>query len=155
MTRIQLGKDGKDELATDVNDRMGKEFLTKKDNVEIVDEDGSRLILVNGKKTLFYAPDGKAYPVLNILIEECPLPKVVVDMGAVKFVSSGADVMRPGIKQIPDGLAEGATICIVDERHGKPLAIGLMLLDSVNAIAATGGKIVKTLHWVGDKFWKA
>jgi PUA domain protein len=44
-------------------------------------------------------------------------------------------------------------ILIVDERHGKPLAIGLSLCSSEEMKTADRGKVVKNLHYVGDRIW--
>jgi PUA domain protein len=40
-----------------------------------------------------------------------------------------------------------------DETHQRPLAIGEALLDGVAMVAATRGKAVKTLHYIGDSIW--
>jgi predicted RNA-binding protein (TIGR00451 family) len=42
---------------------------------------------------------------------------------------------------------------IVDERHGKPLAIGIALFDAPEMRASTAGKMVKKFHHVGDEIW--
>jgi PUA domain protein len=42
---------------------------------------------------------------------------------------------------------------IVDERHGKALAIGIALFDAPGVRAATAGKMVKKFHHVGDEIW--
>lgn len=82
------------------------------------------------------------------------LPAVVVDMGAVGPVASGADVMRPGIKVFMGDFRPGDLIVVRDERHGKAIAIGIAFLSSDEAIQSKSGKVVKNLHHVDDKIWK-
>jgi PUA domain protein len=152
--RKQLSRDDKDAINASLGAYGIKEFITKKDNAERVDEDGRQVVIVNGQRALFYH-EGKPYPTLRLLLTRDILPKIVVDMGAIKFVTSGADVMRPGIRVIPPDLAAGAPVVIVDEKHGKPLAVGLMMVDSAAMAAATSGKVIKNIHFVGDALWNA
>jgi PUA domain protein len=80
------------------------------------------------------------------------LPKVLVDMGAIPHVCSGADVMAPGIVSVQE-FESNQLVVIRDERHGKVLAIGLSLLSSKEIQEKKRGKAIKNLHYVGDKIW--
>ena len=80
-------------------------------------------------------------------------PKVVVDMGAVKFVCNGATVMRPGIKSHSDFDKE-QIVCIVEESHNKFLAVGRSLVSSKELETMTKGEVVKNLHYISDEFWE-
>lgn len=82
------------------------------------------------------------------------LPKVVVDMGAIKFVCNGADVMAPGITEM-DPFEAGDLVVIRDVTHGKALAIGVANKSSVDIEMSKKGKVIKNLHYVGDKLWGA
>jgi PUA domain protein len=82
-------------------------------------------------------------------------PKVVVDMGAVKFVTNGANVMRPGIRSFQGPFLKGDVVVVVDEKHGKALAVGTALVDGVEAEKMERGPVVKNVHYIGDKFWDA
>jgi PUA domain protein len=42
---------------------------------------------------------------------------------------------------------------IAEERHGKPLAIGIALLSAEEMRTQAQGKMVKSLHHVGDDIW--
>jgi len=151
--RQQLGKQEREALTATLLERYGlAEAITKKDVVELVEENGEKRIFINGEAAYYYH-DNAPIPLLRYLLKNQFLPAVVVDMGAVKFVTGGADVMRPGIKELPATAAQGTIVCVVDERHRKPLAVGTMLMDGATAQAAATGKIVKNLHWVGDKRW--
>jgi len=79
--------------------------------------------------------------------------RVVVDMGAVKFVTNGADVMAPGIVDADTTIVEGDQVWICDERYRKPLAVGIALMDGEQMIAEQKGKAISLVHYVGDKWW--
>lgn len=77
---------------------------------------------------------------------------VTVDMGAVRFVTNGADVMAPGIVAADPALKEGDWCWVRDERNKKPLAVGKALVAGA-AMVRGKGKAVKSVHWLGDKLW--
>lgn len=80
-------------------------------------------------------------------------PSVVIDMPAVPFMVRGADLLRPGIVRY-DGFSKGAILVIRDERNGAALAFMRALLDSSELEAMEKGKVAKSLHYVGDRYWK-
>ena len=117
-------------------------------------ETGSKIFLLDGE-VLFFSLDGKMFPSLRaVLAGYVTVPRVTVDMGAVKFVVNGADVMRPGVVAVDDGIKEGSVVAVVDERHGKPLALGIAAMDSESMRAASSGKVVFSKHHVGDDLWE-
>ncbi len=135
--------------------------LSKKDVVEEVTNELGRFLVVNNTPWLFSpagedsGSDGILLPHLKLLLEHPGLlPHVTVDMGAVRFVVNGADVMRPGVTAIAAEVKKGELVVVVDETHTKPLALGRALMDAQAMRAATGGKVVQSLHYVGDKVWK-
>lgn len=81
-------------------------------------------------------------------------PKIVVDMGAVKFVCNGATVMRPGVKNYSE-FEKDQLVCVVEESRNKFLAIGRSLVSSKDMATMTKGEVVKNLHYVSDRFWEA
>ena len=81
-------------------------------------------------------------------------PKIVVDMGAIKFVCNGATVMRPGIKSFTE-FEKDQIVCVVEESHNKFLAIGRAFVSSKELSNMTKGEVVKNLHHVSDRFWEA
>lgn len=83
------------------------------------------------------------------------LPRITVDMGAVPHVCNGSDVMAPGIRKIEGDFVVGSLLTVVDERHGKFIAVGESLLGLEEMKAARRGKVIKNLHYVGDKVWDA
>ena len=138
----------------DLNERIkvyGVELDPKGDKVEIVD---NKIVLVNDKpEFFFFEHDIYILPTLKfVLSKNITMKKVVVDMGAVKFVASGADIMRPGIREF-DEVAKNDFVAIVDEKNKKPLAIGQMLNSSDELKTISTGKVIKNIHFVGDKIW--
>ena len=81
-------------------------------------------------------------------------PKIVIDMGAVKFVCNGATVMRPGVKNYSE-FEKDQIVCVVEESRNKFLAIGRSLVSSDDMVTMTKGEVVKNLHYVSDRFWEA
>ena len=87
---------------------------------------------------------------LNGLID---VPRVTVDMGAVKFVVNGADIMRPGITQVDDRVKENGIVVVVDENHGKPLAVGISKMSAEDMRSEKSGKVIKSIHHINDDLW--
>ena len=81
-------------------------------------------------------------------------PKVVVDAGAIKFVCNGANVMRPGIKKYTE-FKKDDLVCIVEETHGKFIAVGKALVSSDDMQSIAKGEAVKNLHYISDKYWES
>ncbi|MHB8634604.1 MAG: PUA domain-containing protein [Thermoplasmatota archaeon] len=79
---------------------------------------------------------------------------VTVDMGAVKFVANGADIMAPGIVEADPALEPGAWCWVRDERNKQPLAVGKALVPG-SAMVRGKGKAVRSIHYLGDKLWGA
>ena len=80
-------------------------------------------------------------------------PVVVVDEGAIRFLLNGADVMRPGMKIIPDWGDTGRTVVVKEERKGRAIAVGLSLVKGEDAIKMSKGPCLKNVHHVGDRYW--
>ena len=118
----------------------------------VVETDG-KVILVD--KKLWYFMYGEEWvPALPLLMmKPALLPAVVVDMGAVPHVVKGADIMRPGVVEIPEA-DKGSLVVVVDERNRKPLVVAKLLLSGAEARTTNEGKACENLHFVGDKLWK-
>ncbi len=128
--------------------------VSKKDTVELSESETSKLVLLNKQPAFFYLSE-KLIPHLKLLqAHQELLKKIVVDMGAVKFMVSGADVMRPGIVEIEAGIEKDALVMIVDVNNRKPLAVGIALFNSEEMQAMASGNVVKNIHYVGDEIWK-
>lgn len=82
------------------------------------------------------------------------LPYVMVDMGAVKFMCNGANVMRPGITSYTE-FEKDNLVCIIEESQHKFLAIGKACVPSTDMKTLSKGEIVKNLHYISDKYWES
>ena len=80
-------------------------------------------------------------------------PYVMVDMGAVKFMCKGANVMRPGIKKFSE-FEKDSIVCVIEESHHKFLAVGKTLVSSQEMENMEKGEVIKNIHYVSDKFWE-
>jgi PUA domain protein len=122
--------------------------------IEVLETTANVSLFMVNKKPLLMATEAWVFPTLKGAVQ-CPFPerRVVVDAGAIPYVVNGADIMRPGIVSVTDDVKANAPVQIVDERHGKPLAIGISLFDAPDLRASTAGKMVKKFHHVGDEIW--
>ena len=80
-------------------------------------------------------------------------PSVTVDMGAVKFMCNGANVMRPGIKNHSEFLKDDI-VCVIEESQHKYLAVGKSLVNSSDMKDMPKGEVIKNLHYISDKYWE-
>ncbi len=131
-------------------------LLDKKEKVEIAatSEDFS-LILIRGTP-YFFEREGEYFPTLKALLEMGEIKEryVVVDRGAIAFVTNGADIMRPGVVEVSEDIKKSDTVVILEEGHRKPIALGTALWDYEEFQQNTRGKCIENLHYVGDKIWK-
>ena len=147
-------KDAK-KFIQEVSERLGtdvEQFIGSKTRVEVNETETAELFIFDGRPLLARS-NGKLFPTLSFEELFSAIPRIVVDMGAVPYVCKGADVMAPGVRIITGEFKENDIILVVDERHGKPLAVGEALLSSEEMKTVKGGKTVKNLHYVGDKLW--
>jgi PUA domain protein len=61
--------------------------------------------------------------------------------------------MRPGITEATDDIAPGDLVVIVEEAHGKALAVGRAETDGPDMVGDSG-RVVKSLHHVGDELYE-
>jgi len=148
--RKSISKSEIKELNEKLKDKFNVDLLSKKDNVEIINDE---VVFVN-KEPYFFYDGSELIPTLKLILKENFLKKVIVDMGAVKFVVNGADIMRPGIVFIEEDIKKDDVIVVLDTENKKALAIGQALFDSKEMDSQTGGKVVKNLHYIGDDIWK-
>lgn len=128
------------------------EKLDKKKKIELIETKDGVKIYLQEDKTIAIFLDGEIIPPLR---EECleGLPRVIVDMGAVPHIANGADVMAPGIRSA-ENANQDEIVVVVDEKYGKPIAIGKMIMNSREIMEKRKGKAIKNLHHVGDHLWK-
>ena len=128
--------------------------LFRADMIEVIETNADVSLFLVNKRPLLMDSGTWVFPTLKGAVQ-IPFPerRVAVDAGAIPYVVNGADIMRPGIVSVTDDVKAGCPVQIVDERHGKPLAIGIALFDALALRASTSGKMVKRFHHVGDEIW--
>ncbi len=81
-------------------------------------------------------------------------PSVMVDMGAVKFVCNGANIMRPGITKFTE-FEKGQIVCVIEESQKKFLAVGISCASSSEMESSQKGEVIKNMHYISDRFWES
>lgn len=132
----------------------GFNHLSHKSRAELENVKNASIIIVDGQP-LAFKRDERIIPLLiNTQVLE-KMPRIVVDMGAVPHVVGGADIMAPGIRGVQGDFGEDQLVVVVDEKHGKFLAVGSSMFPSATLAATKKGKVVRNLHYVGDAVWEA
>ena len=144
-------------LLCKTSERLGinlNSFFDAKVILEAVEAGKSELLLVN-KKPLLFRVGENVYPTLFFEEILATLPKVVVDMGAVRHLCNGADIMAPGVVKYEGEFKKGALVLVVDVKYGKRLALGEIQHDADVAKSLQKGVVVKNVHFVSDEVWNA
>jgi len=152
-SRNVLRKTDQKALVNDIVEAFGDALSFENRKLEYVESDGQDFIFVDGEPLLFKI-NGKIFPTIKGALKLNPARRrVVVDPGAVKFIINGADTMSPGIVEADPTINEGDLVIIVEQAHGKAIAIGRALIAGTNMVRGKG-KAIKTIHYVGDELWK-
>ena len=90
------------------------------------------------------------------------LPRLIVDQGAIKFVLKGADIMAPGIVELPM-LEKGTQVAIFALGKRLPLAVGILNINSQELFLdgklkpkeSRSGIACLNVHYINDQLYKA
>ena len=127
--------------------------LPKQKNIKTHDVNEKGLIITGNGITAV-----KIGEVILPFLDDIPIlekfPYVTVDMGAVKFVCKGANIMRPGITKFSD-FESGEIVCIVEESQNKFLAVGKAEMSSKELECIKNGEVIKNMHYISDIFWES
>src|SRR2546428_5861301 len=139
--------------ATDFLGRLRDEFgmAVPLDDVPLDEaEAGPHRLLLRGDDAIAIFLDGGIAPTIRGLLA-FPAKKraVTVDMGAVRFIYNGADVMAPGIVEADPGIRAGDVVWVRDEKNGPPLAIGRAVMDGPTMAREAKGQAIQTIHHPG------
>ncbi|MGI0004680.1 MAG: PUA domain-containing protein [Candidatus Nitrosotenuis sp.] len=139
----------------DMLSEIGKQWkmeIPKIKNLKIYElEDNAAIIVGEGLTALKI---GLTYlPFLSDIETLKRFPSVTVDMGAVKFMCNGANVMRPGIRNFAEFEKE-QLVCIVEESQKKFLAVGRALVSSKEMDTMSKGVVIENLHYISDTYWE-
>lgn len=140
-------------LQNELKNNFDSIFIDLKSLVETGNYDGIEIILIDGEPCFMHYENKIIFTLTGINKFNPQKKYVVVDMGAVKFVTSGADVMAPGIIDADENIDKNDQVWICDEKHRKPLAIGIAIMTGEQMIKEKKGKAILTIHHVGDKVW--
>ena len=145
----------KEEILNHYDQNFIDQIFPKKSNVELIlTESGDTLFAVNNELKLWKSKEGYI-PVLTLLLNNrVELKTIVVDFGAVRFVTNGADVMRPGITKIDPSINKGDIVKIEEETKHRALAVGKAMYDASEMESISSGKVVKNLHTIQDSIWQ-
>ena len=122
--------------------------------VDLAEAGDARVLLVDGKALGILVGDRPTLTVRGLIAYRPTRRHVTVDMGAVRFVYNGADVMAPGVVEADRAIVAGDLVWVRDERNRQPLAVGEALMTGPQMEAAEKGKSVRSIHHVGDDLWK-
>lgn len=135
-----------------LSEEFKKYGLTLEGNLEQTDLDKFTLILQD-KKPFGFKQREIWLPTLQTILEKnTNLANVYIDLGAVPFITKGADLMKAGLKR-QDKFEKNSFVVIRDEKHNKPLAVGEALFSSEEIAKMEKGKVILNLHHIGDKIW--
>ncbi len=152
-SRNILRKTDEKALINDIEEAFGDASAFANKKLEDVKTDEWEFIFVEGEPLLFKI-EGKIFPTVKGALRLNPMKRrVVVDPGAVKYIINGADIMGPGIMESDPSIKEGDLVIVVEQAHGKALAIGRALVPG-HEMTGKKGKAIKSIHYVGDELWK-
>lgn len=141
-------------LAEELMARTGIPIFKIGDTVDVAESPEYEVIIIENQ-IIGFIQEGRAFLTIRGLLKY-PVTKshVTVDMGAIRFVINGADVMGPGIVDADPGIQIGDFVWVRDEKNKKPLAVGRALIAGAEMKEKKPGKAIKSILFVGDKLWK-
>ncbi len=145
----------KEEILKRYDQKFIDQIFPKRSNVEVIQtESGDTLYAVNNELKIWNSKDGYI-PVLTLLLNNrVDLKTIIVDFGAIRYITNGADVMRPGITTIDPSIQRGDIVKIEEETHHRALAVGKAMFDAAEMESKDSGKVIKNLHTIQDSIWE-
>ena len=142
-------------LSSVLEEAAGVPVFGESEPVDTAESTDYGLIFVGGD-IIGLVFDEKPFLTIRGILKYRPVKRfVTVDMGAVPYISNGADVMGPGITDADQEINEGDIVWIRDVKNGAPLGVGVALRSASAISAREPGKAVRTIHYIGDKLWKS
>ena len=141
-------------ISSELEGILGVPVFTEDDTVDIAESSDFDLLFV-GSDILGLVLEGRPFLTVRGVIRYRPVRRyVTVDMGAVPFITNGADCMGPGVVEADASISAGDLVWIRDEKNKVPLAVGISERSGEELVQKKAGKAVRTIHNVGDKLWK-
>jgi PUA domain protein len=128
--------------------------LHSKEILEEIDIENGKLYLLDSKPFAISTAIGLFPSLLNDNVLKT-LPSIIVDMGAIPHICNGANIMRPGIREIHGEFGKGAVLLVKDVKFGKSIGICVAETSSESMQTMGKGKAAQNVHYVGDSFWQA
>ncbi|MHC1593377.1 MAG: RNA-binding protein [Methermicoccaceae archaeon] len=153
--RQLLRKKQKKHIIPELESYLAGEVSFESAKIELLEVDGTAfdIVLVDGEPLAFLEGE-RVVPSLRAALKYgVSRGEVVVDAGAVKHVVNGADIMAPGVVSADASIESGDTVFVKEEAHGKFLSVGEALMAG-SLMKGEKGKVVKSIHHVGDELWK-
>ncbi|MFB6186363.1 MAG: RNA-binding protein [Halobacteriaceae archaeon] len=152
-SRHHLRNDEIERLQTVLIDKLGIDPPNGRYELVELDHDMFDLILIDARPLCCYIHDDLFVTVKGANVLSPNKGRVIVDSGAVSFVSDGADIMRPGIVDTDQNISSDDLVVIQEEQHHKSLAIGRAKVAGEEMIG-DHGKVIENIHHVGDKLYQ-
>ena len=153
MKSRTLSKKERNKVNNAVKEMYDVEVIDEASIVRVIEYSEGDIISCDGSPA-FIKKDSDYVPVLAYLLRNAVFTKQIrIDMGGVKPISGGADVMVPGIVGVDD-VEVGDIATVVDENHGKPLSVVKVVMDKDDIQSSTNGVAAESIHNIGDDIWK-
>ena len=141
-------------FSSELEEILGVPVFTEDDAVDMAESSDFDLLFVNND-ILGLVLEGKPFLTVRGVIKYKPIKRhATVDMGAVPFITNGADCMGPGIVEADASISAGDFVWIRDEKNKVPLAVGISERSGSELMQKVPGKAIRNIHNVGDKLWK-
>ena len=147
----------REEVAQNIRS-MGNGLSPKLNDLKIAELDDPELAIIYEEQEGLYLGRKNKTLYFPLLKDEVLLPSlssVTVDTGASRFVTNGANLMRPGIVLCTGEFSKGELILVKEAGHQKSIAVGRALESKTSLEAMQKGAAVENIHYVGDKLWEA
>ena len=130
--------------------------FSKKDAIEKVQNKNKKnitFIKINNLPSFLYY-NNQLIPTIKFLHNnQNLLKKVTIDMGAVRFIAGGADVMHPGIVDFQEGIKENEIVAVQDQNNKTIISVAKSKFNYQELKEKTKGKSFLNIHYVGDSLW--
>jgi len=137
-----------------IADALGVDPFRDRDDIDLAEAEEWRLLIADNEVRGIVIGGRPFLTIRGLPASPAKKRWVTVDMGAVKLVYNGADIMAPGIVDADPAIRPGDLVWVRDERNLRPLAIGEALMSGPEMVASEKGKAVTSIHYVGDPLWK-
>ena len=152
VSRHHIRRDSVRQLRSSILNHFGIQLPGKQHELVTFSDFEIDLVLIDGEPLACYIND---VPSLTVKGANTTFPSkklVIVNQGAIPFVSNGADIMKPGILESDSSIEPGDIVVIAEGTHNKALSIGKAIVPGVELLSSSG-KAIESIHHVGDKLY--